>query len=46
MGQFEKFAAVPVRKSFLNQLVALIFFEMVNIKNFDYIRRKLKNFLL
>ena len=43
MEGFEQTAAVPVRKNFLNQLVALLFFEMFDIKNCDCFRRKLEN---
>ena len=43
MGRFEQFAAVPVRESFLNQLVAMIIFEKVDFKNCDCFRRKPEN---
>ncbi len=40
MGRFEQFAAVPVLKSFLNQLVAFKFFREVRFKKFRLFQQK------
>ena len=39
-GCFDHSVAVPVQKSFLDQLVALLFFVKFEIKNYDCFRRK------